>query len=83
LQPASFAAFTRSVVFCVGGSVARTFRPVPPAEPPPPAATAITIAPAPAVPPGPVSGVPEPATLALAGLGLPLIGGIRLFRRKK
>ena len=41
-----------------------------------------TLAPAPA---GPitVSGVPEPATLALAGLGLPLIGGMRLFRRKK
>jgi hypothetical protein len=28
-------------------------------------------------------GVPEPATLALAGLGIPLIGGARLFRRKK
>ena len=41
-----------------------------------------TLAPAPAVPTT-VSGVPEPATLALAGLGLPMIGGVRLFRRKK
>lgn len=41
-----------------------------------------TIAPAPAVIPPP-TGVPEPTTLALAGLGLPLIGGVRLFRRKK
>jgi hypothetical protein len=42
-----------------------------------------TIAPAPAIPPGPTPGVPEPTTLVLAGLGLPLIGGARLFRRKK
>jgi hypothetical protein len=42
-----------------------------------------TIAPAPPGTPPPVSGVPEPTTLALAGLGLPLIGGVRLFRRKK
>jgi hypothetical protein len=31
----------------------------------------------------PPSGVPEPATLALAGLGLPLVGATRLLRRKK
>jgi hypothetical protein len=31
----------------------------------------------------PPSGVPEPATLALAGLGLPLIGAARWVRRKK
>ncbi|OWK38380.1 PEP-CTERM sorting domain-containing protein [Fimbriiglobus ruber] len=30
-----------------------------------------------------VPGAPEPATLALAGLGLPLIGLARLFRRKR
>lgn len=29
------------------------------------------------------NGVPEPATLALAGLGLPLVGIARLIRRKK
>jgi hypothetical protein len=40
---------------------------------------------APAVPGGGgnVSGVPEPATLALAGLGLPFVGAARLLRRKK
>ncbi|HJZ56011.1 MAG TPA: PEP-CTERM sorting domain-containing protein [Gemmataceae bacterium] len=42
-----------------------------------------TIAPTPPGPPPPPSGVPEPTTLALAGLGLPLIGAARLFRRKK
>lgn len=31
----------------------------------------------------PPSGVPEPTTLALAGLGLPLIGAARWLRRKK
>lgn len=31
----------------------------------------------------PTPGVPEPATLALAGLGLPLIGAARWLRRKK
>jgi hypothetical protein len=31
----------------------------------------------------PPSGVPEPATLALAGLGLPLVGAARWVRRKK
>ena len=32
--------------------------------------------------PGPI-GTPEPATLALAGLGLPMIGLARYFRRKQ
>jgi hypothetical protein len=39
-----------------------------------------TLGPAPV---GSVSGVPEPTTMALAGLGLPLIGASRLLRRKK
>ncbi|MBX9579990.1 MAG: PEP-CTERM sorting domain-containing protein [Gemmataceae bacterium] len=33
--------------------------------------------------PPPASGVPEPATMALAGLGLPAVGLARLLRRKK
>lgn len=33
--------------------------------------------------PNPTPGVPEPTTLALAGLGLPLIGAARWYRRKK
>jgi len=32
---------------------------------------------------GTQTGVPEPATLALAGLGLPFVGAARLLRRKK
>jgi hypothetical protein len=35
------------------------------------------------VPVGAAPGVPEPATLALAGLGLPLVGAARLLRKKK
>jgi hypothetical protein len=42
-----------------------------------------TIAPAVPGPPDPTPGVPEPTTLALAALGLPLIGAVRAFRRKK
>jgi hypothetical protein len=42
-----------------------------------------TTAPAPPGPIKPPSGVPEPTTLALAGLGLPLLGAARLIRRKK
>ena len=42
-----------------------------------------TLAPAPAVDIIPPSGVPEPTTMALAGLGLPILGAARLFRRKK
>ena len=32
---------------------------------------------------GPPPGVPEPATLLMVGIGLPLVGGARLLRRKK
>ena len=42
-----------------------------------------TLAPAPAIDIVPPSGVPEPTTMALAGLGLPILGAARLFRRKK
>jgi len=42
-----------------------------------------TLAPAPPGPVDPPSGVPEPTTMALAGLGLPLLGAARLLRRKK
>jgi hypothetical protein len=38
-----------------------------------------TVVPVPTAPPPPV---PEPATLALAGLGLPLVGAVRLWRKK-
>jgi hypothetical protein len=41
-----------------------------------------TIVPRPSVV-DPPTGVPEPATLALAGLGLPLLGAARLLRKKK
>src|SRR5205823_14724384 len=42
-----------------------------------------TTAPAPPGPIIPPSAVPEPTTLALAGLGLPLLGAARWLRRKK
>jgi hypothetical protein len=41
-----------------------------------------TIAPAPPSHVPPASGVPEPTTLALAGLGLPLLSAARFFRKK-
>jgi hypothetical protein len=40
-----------------------------------------TVVPVPKAP-NPTPGVPEPATLLLAGLGLPLVGAARWFRRK-
>ncbi len=42
-----------------------------------------TIAPGPSVTPEPTPGVPEPTTLALAALGLPMVGAVRMIRRKK
>lgn len=42
-----------------------------------------TIAPAPPGVTPPPTGVPEPTTLALAGLGLPLLGAARALRRRK
>jgi len=42
-----------------------------------------TIAPAPPGITPPPPPVPEPATLALAGLGLPLVGAVRMIRRRK
>lgn len=41
-----------------------------------------TIAPGVPPPPGPTPGVPEPTTLALAGIGLPLLAAVRRFRNK-
>jgi hypothetical protein len=41
-----------------------------------------TLAPGVPSPIDPPSGVPEPATLALAGIGLPLIAAVRRFRNK-
>jgi PEP-CTERM motif len=41
-----------------------------------------TVVPVPKAPGPPPPGVPEPATLVLAGLGFPLIGAARLFRRR-
>lgn len=42
-----------------------------------------TLAPGTPPPVDPTPGVPEPTTLALAGLGLPLVGAVRMLRRKK
>lgn len=42
-----------------------------------------TLAPSVPGPVDPPSGVPEPTTMALAALGLPMIGAARLIRRKK
>jgi hypothetical protein len=42
-----------------------------------------TFAPGPPDVPPPPSGVPEPTTLALAGIGLPLLAAARRFRSKK